>query len=168
MALIIPSIYEAMDKIVYFKDKDNAYYIYYCFQIAEYFCIFLAELVFVVVGVKKLMSQSIILSAAILYYASSITFNIYAITQFESYNYVFDIAIKVLCLCTVVFALSHPRFLLSAIILLLIDSAFNLSSTFSGSTLGFSSLILSVMLIFAVYFCCIKPDNDEVDYNIYS
>ncbi len=168
MALMVPSIYSAVDRVKYFSSEESEYFTYYCFQLVEYICIFMAELVFVIIGLRKQMTEPIVMTAAILYYASSITFKIYDVIQTSNYRYVFDIAIEILCLVTVVLALSKPSFLLSAIILLLIDSAFNLANTFSGSTFGLSSLILSVMLIFVVYFCCAKPDKDDLDSNIYS
>jgi len=57
--------------------------------------------------------------------------------------------------------------MISAIILLLIDSAFNLSYTFTGSTSGFSSLILTIMLIFTVvlYKSSLREDTE---FTIYS
>ena len=64
-------------------------------------------------------------------------------------------------------ALTNPRYMISAIILLLIDSAFNLSYTFTGSTSGFSSLILTIMLIFTVvlYKSSLREDTE---FTIYS
>ena len=79
----------------------------------------------------------------------------------------FNIIISVLCIVTVVLALTNPRYMISAIILLLIDSAFNLSYTFIGSTSGFSSLILTIMLIFTVvlYKSSLREDTE---FTIYS
>ena len=79
----------------------------------------------------------------------------------------FNIIISVLCIDTVVLALTNPIYMISAIILLLIDSAFNLSYTFTGSTSSFSSLILTIMLIFTVvlYKSSLREDTE---FTIYS
>ncbi len=164
MALVIPSIYEVIEEIRYYGSEQYYYY----FKLAQYICLFFAEVLFIIIGVKKSLNPSIIMVSATLYYVSIITIRIYQIAVSNNYSPVIDITIEFLCLVMTVLALSRPQYLFGAIILLLVDSAFNLANTFAGSTIGMSTLILNLMLIFAIYFCCTKPKIEEVYYDQFS
>jgi hypothetical protein len=114
------------------------------------------------------MDKNLIMLSVVLYYASEVAYYVYQIFLGEDYSFIFSLIVSVLCIITVILALTNPRFLFSGIILLLIDSAFNLSTTFAGSTVGFSTLLLDVILIFTLILFNKNQDSDEGEYNIYS
>lgn len=168
VALIIPSITGAIDAIQTIKDYEveTKYLFKLYFTLAQYICIFLAEIIFIIIGVRKTLESHLLIGASILYYASISTAFIYNIFVYKEYSNIFSLIIEILCLVTTILAITKPRYLFSAIVLIIVDAAFNLSKTFAGSTLAFSELILSVLLIFGLYFSCKKAY--EVDYDQYS
>lgn len=168
MALIISNTSSIYRTIQSFKEYGSEIPVHLIFLIINYICIFLAELIFVVIGYRKQMDKNLIMLSVVLYYASEVAYYVYQIFLGEDYSFIFSLIVSVLCIITVILALTNPRFLFSGIILLLIDSAFNLSTTFAGSTVGFSTLLLDMILIFTLILFNKNQDNDEGEYNIYS
>ena len=167
MALIIPNITRTIKEFQYYNNHDLEIPMALIFLLVEYICIFIAELVFVLIGYRRSMDKSLVITSVILYYASTGAYYIYEAFVLDDFSYVFNVIISVLCVVTIILALTNPRYMISAIILLLIDSAFNLSSTFTGSTAGFSTLILTVMLIFTVVLYK-NSLRDDTEFTIYS
>ena len=167
MALMIPNITRMFKQFQYYSQNGLEMPTASIFLLVEYICIFIAELVFVLIGYRRSMDKTLIITSVILYYASTGAYYVYEAFVENDFSYVFNLIISVLCIVTVVLALTNPRYMISAIILLLIDSAFNLSYTFIGSTSGFSSLILTIMLIFTVvlYKSSLREDTE---FTIYS
>ena len=168
VALLIPSITGTIDGIQTYKnyEVETKYLTKLYFTLAEYICIFFAEILFIAIGVRKTLESHLVIGASVLYYASISASAIYSIVVEDSYSTIFYLAIEVLCLVTTILAITKPRYLFTAIVLIIVDAAFNLSKTFAGSTLAFSELLLSILLIFALYFACKKAY--EVDYDQYS
>ena len=168
VALLIPSITDVIDimraRIEYGVEVPARYY----FDLVKYICIFFAEIIFIIIGVRRTLEKYLIAGAAILYYASMSATIIYGIAVDGDYSSIFNLLIEVLCLVATILAITRPQYLFGAIVVILIDLAFNLSKTFGGSTLGFSVLILDILLIFALYLSCRTNSLNEVDYDQYS
>ena len=168
MSLMIPQIAEGINTIKRYADIGGDIPALTYFILAEYICIFFAEVVFIIIGARRTFDPYLIMASATLYYASKAAYNIYNVIYFQDYSSVYSIVVEILALALTILAITRPRFFFYAFILLLVDSAFCLSSTFTGSTAGLSTLILTVMLIFAVYISCTNRNIDEVDYDQYS
>ena len=112
------------------------------------------------------MDKILFLCALILYYASEIA--IYGYQAFGQGNYssIYNILISILCIVAVFVSLANRRFVISSVVLFLIDAAFALSGTFTGSTVSLSSLILIVLLTFFVLLY--NSNVDDVSYDTYS
>ena len=168
MALMIPNITRLINTFQSYGEAGITLPKQMLFLLVEYICIFLAELMFLIIGYRKSMDKYIILASLILYYASTSAYYIYGIFFEQDYASIFNLLIAVLCIVTVFISLTNPRYQFSAIILLLIDAAFNLSDTFTGSTAGFSELILCVLLLFSVILYNRNSLIDNTEYDTFS
>ena len=168
VALVIPSISSTIDYIRIYLQAGEEVQLRLYFKLIEYICIFFAELIFIIIGVRRSLDKYLVASSAILYYTSLSANILYNIIVNSEYSAIFNLLIEVLCLVLTILAITRPRYLFGAIVLILVDAAFSLSNTFAGSTLGFSTLILGVLLIFALYLSCYNRNINEVDYDQYS
>ena len=167
MALMISNITKLINDFQYYIENGIELTTRMIFLLVEYICIFFAELVFVIIGYRRQMDKYLILTSVILYYASTGAMYVYEVFFRNDFSYILNLAISVLCIVTVFISLTNPRYFLSSLILLLIDSAFCLSNTFAGSTVGLSTLILTILLIFSVVLYNDRRVDDN-DYNAYS
>ena len=165
MALMIPNITRLINTFQNYGEAGINLPKEYIFLLVEYICIFLAELLFIVIAYRRSMDKYIILTSVILYYASTSAYYVNEVFFNNNYSGIFSLAVSLLCIVTIFISLTNPRYVLSAVILLLVDAAFDLSDTFTGSTVGFSELILSVLLIFTVilYSGTLVNENNEYD-----
>ena len=166
MALMFPSITNMIKNM---KDTAASGYdisVQIVLVLIEYICIFLSELIFIIIGARRMMDKILFLCALILYYASEIA--IYGYQAFGQGNYssIYNILISILCIVAVFVSLVNRRFVISSVVLFLIDAAFALSGTFTGSTVSLSSLILIVLLTFFVLLY--NSNVDDVSYDTYS
>ena len=121
MALIIPNITGAIKSIKYFAEIGEDITLQLLLLI-ENICIFASELIFVIIGVRRMMDKVLFLTALILYFASSGVYYVYEIFFQGEYSLIFNLMITILCIVAVFVSLSNRRYVLSSIILLLIDS----------------------------------------------
>ena len=70
MALMIPNITGTITSIKYFAEMGEDITLHLLLLI-EYICIFASELIFVIIGVRRMMDKVLFLTALILYFASS-------------------------------------------------------------------------------------------------
>lgn len=165
MALMIPNITGTITSIKYFAEMGEDITLHLLLLI-EYICIFASELIFVIIGVRRMMDKVLFLTALILYFASSGVYYIYEIFLQGEYSLIFNLMMTILCIVAVFVSLTNRRYVISSIILLLIEAAFALSATFTGSTMSLSSLILIVLLLFFVLLY--NSNVDDVNYDTYS
>jgi len=167
MALMIPNISDRIRSIQYYINNGLEVPARVVFNLVQFVCIFLAEIMFIIMGARRRMDKYIFLTSVILYYASTGSYSIYRGIVDGDYSVYFSVIMAVLCIVTVFMALYNPRYQFTALIILLIDLAFHVSETFTGSTVGLSSLILSTLLIFSII---LYKDyrEDDLDSNIYS
>lgn len=168
VALIIPSISSTIDSIRTITKYEQGVPARFYFTLIEYICIFFSELIFIIIGVRRSLDRYLVASSAILYYASLSANTIYEIVVDSDYSSIFSLIIQLLCLIMTILAITKPQFLFGALVIIMVDAAFSLSRTFAGSTLSFSTLILAVLLIFALYFSCYNRNLNDVDYDQYS
>ncbi len=165
MALMVPSITGTIKSIKYFAEMGEDITLQLLLLI-EYICIFASELIFVIIGVRRMMDKVLFLTALILYFASSGVYYIYEIFFQGDYSSIYNLLISILCIAVVFVSLANRRFVIANVVLFLIDAAFALSGTFTGSTVSLSSLILIVLLTFFVLLY--NSNVDDVNYDTYS
>ena len=112
------------------------------------------------------MDKVLFLTALILYFASSGVYYFYEIFFQGDYSSIFILLISILCIAVVFVSLANRRFVIANVVLFLIEAAFALSGTFTGSTVSLSSLILIVLLTFFVLLY--NSNVDDVNYDNYS
>ncbi len=161
-SLIVPSLITLIDSL------DNAsgdYKTYLLIRITEYACFMLTAVVFIIQGSKKYLDKTLISCGIILYYASDTAELLYNFIKYDSYSSVFYIVLNVVIIIVSIMALTNAKYFFTAAIILLIDCAFSLVQTFNGSAVGFASLMLSLMIIAAIYFYSSSSNYGDEYYN---
>ena len=160
-ALLIPTISSLIETLSNYKST----YLY--ISLIKNICILVAEISFIIIGVRRELNKTIIMTSATLYYVAQASYRVYLMIDTKNYQYIYYLIIDALCLTFTILALTDKRYLFGSIIILLVDAAFSLVNTFAGSQLDFSFLILSIMLMSSIYFYNISNnyDNDSPYYS---
>lgn len=161
-ALILPTISDYIDLFTN-ENISKEVRVHYGTILLSSVAIFLCHIIFVIIGRSRNIQKNTLMCAIILYYSSEIIRIGYDIFEYDSNDY-FSIIIDALLMIITIMALYNPRFVLSAVVILLIDAAFNLSATFAGSTKALSELLLNVLLIGGIYFA-LNNDYSSQSYN---
>jgi len=93
MALMIPNIARMFKQFQYYSENGVEIPMALIFLLVEYICIFIAELVFALIGYRRSMDKSLIITSVILYYASTGAYYVYEAFVENDYSYVFNIII---------------------------------------------------------------------------
>ena len=156
--LLIPSISGQIENIREYNERYKEGITYYgelrnecAVTIAEYLCFILADACLLVIGRKRSIDKSHIVLAIILYYAADSAWHLYHLIVNDNYSYAYSIVFNVIIVIFTIVSLSDKRYLPAALIILLIDAAFALVSTFNGSAVSFSTLILIALLMLGIY-----------------
>lgn len=150
IALMIPTVSIRIENLA--DNNITKDYLFYngveLFRIA---CIIISHLVFILCYRKKELVRNDLIAAIIFYFFADLIYTAYEIYKYNSVDY-YSIIFDLLCVIIVINALFNPKNKLAAIIILLIDAAFNLLSVFNGDAISFSKFILISLLIGSLYF----------------
>ena len=157
--LLLPSLANAIedfknynkylrDGATYYRELRNTTLI----SIIEFLCLIIADVFLLVMGRKRSIDKTLIMFAIILYYASDSIDPIYDFIKNDDYSSIYSVIINVIIASFAIIALSNDRYLFASLVLLLIDAAFALVSSFGGSAVGLSKLILILVLMISIYF----------------
>ena len=165
LSLILVPLYTSINSIRY-TESDAATTIIWL-NIVNYGCIALAELSFIILGVRRNLEKPYLIFAIILFFVSSIALNVYRLVWYEDYVSIYYIVIDVAVMIFMILSLSNRSYFLTTLIILLVDASTSLLGTFTGSSIEFSKLIFDFMLLISVYFYS-NYEQLNSDYNNYS
>ena len=125
---------------------------YEVFMIVQLSSIVISAIVFIVMGARREMSKLLLITTIVIYFAASFALNIIQIVESQQYNLILNMAVDVLAIVFMVFALTNKKYFLAAFIIILVDSARLLLGVFGSSATSFAGLIINTLLIASIYF----------------
>ncbi|MCR5706630.1 MAG: hypothetical protein K6G48_07535 [Acholeplasmatales bacterium] len=159
--------YDAFDTYSDYEYADSETKFQLLFNIFKGCAVVVASLLFIILGYRRIMDKGLIIAALVCYGLLDILDLIVEIRNSTfDYTCILSIAIDVLILVIGILALTDRKYFFTIFIVFLIDMAFNLLETFTGSTIGFALLILGAMLIGAIYLY--NQEDNSSDYNYYN
>ena len=105
------------------------------------------------------------MASIIIYYAADTFDIVYDFIEYKNYSSMFYVVLNVIIMIFAVMALSNNKYLFFTLVLLLIDTAFNLLSVFNGSAMGFAQFILCLLLMAGIYFYNTESVDNTNYYN---
>ena len=147
----------------------NSYKIDLLIDVIKNAFIILSIIPFIIIGRNKMMIKSALIISIIIYYFADTFDIIYDFVENKDYSSLFFSLLNVIIVIFAIISLTNKNYLFLTLVLLLIDSAFNLLSIFNGSAIAFAQFILCLLLIGGIYFYNIESNlnikNDTYYYN---
>ena len=127
--------------------------------------IIIAIIPFVIVWRNSKITKQALMASIIIYYAADTFDIVYDFIEYKNYSSMFYVVLNVIIMIFAVMALSNNKYLFFTLVLLLIDTAFNLLSVFNGSAMGFAQFILCLLLMAGIYFYNTESVDNTNYYN---
>ena len=127
--------------------------------------IILAIIPFIIIGRYKMMIKSALIFSILVYYLADSFSIIYKFIDDKDYSSLFYVLLNVVIIVFAIISLTNRSYLFVTLVLLLIDTAFNLLDVFRGSEIGFAQFILCLLLMAGIYF---HNTESKTEINYYS